>query len=81
MCYEIFGFVENRMKTTAVCLGIVAAGFLSTAAFAQTVQQDQQRDVNQQQRRGMSRTSMDLPTEQREAVRFDQGDRAWMKTR
>ncbi len=37
------------MKTTA-CLGIIAAGFLSTAAFAQTVQQDQQRDVNQQQR-------------------------------
>lgn len=38
------------MKTTAVCLGVIAAGFLSTAALAQTVQQDQQRDVNQQQR-------------------------------
>src|SRR5215467_6496054 len=38
------------MKTTAVCVGVIAAGFLSTAAFAQTVQQDQQRDVNQQQR-------------------------------
>jgi hypothetical protein len=38
------------MKTTAVRLGVIAAGFLSTAAFAQTVQQDQQRDVNQQQR-------------------------------
>ena len=38
------------MKTTAVCLGVIAAGALSTAALAQTVQQDQQRDVNQQQR-------------------------------
>ena len=38
------------MKTTAVCLGVIAAGVLSTAALAQTVQQDQQRDVNQQQR-------------------------------
>jgi hypothetical protein len=38
------------MKRTAVCLGVIAAGFLSTAALAQTVQQDQQRDVNQQQR-------------------------------
>ena len=28
----------------------MVAGFLSTAALAQTVQQDQQRDVNQQQR-------------------------------
>jgi hypothetical protein len=50
MCYENFGNVENSMKTTAVCLGVIAAGFLSTAALAQTVQQDQQRDVNQQQR-------------------------------
>ena len=38
------------MKTTAVCLGVIAAGVLSTAALAQTVQQDQQRDVNQQER-------------------------------
>src|SRR5438105_15753200 len=38
------------MKSTAVCLGFVAAGLLSTAALAQAVQQDQQRDVNQQQR-------------------------------
>jgi hypothetical protein len=38
------------MKVTAVCLGVVVAGILSTAALAQTVQQDQQRDVNQQQR-------------------------------
>ena len=38
------------MKRTAVSLGVIAAGLLSTAAFAQTVQQDQQRDVNQQQR-------------------------------
>jgi hypothetical protein len=38
------------MKRTAVSLGVIAAGFLSTAALAQTVQQDQQRDVNQQQR-------------------------------
>jgi len=38
------------MKATATCLGVIAAGLLSTAALAQTVQQDQQRDVNQQQR-------------------------------
>ena len=38
------------MKTTATYLGVVAAGLMSTAAFAQAVQQDQQRDVNQQQR-------------------------------
>src|SRR6201996_5119020 len=38
------------MKTTTLYLGVIAAGFLSTAAFAQTVQQDQQRDVNQQER-------------------------------
>jgi hypothetical protein len=38
------------MKTTAVCVGVIAAGFLSTAALSQTVPQDQQRDVNQQQR-------------------------------
>ena len=38
------------MKRTAVKLSVIAAGLLSTAAFAQTVQQDQQRDVNQQQR-------------------------------
>ena len=37
------------MKTTAVYLGVIAAA-LSTGAFAQTVQQDQQRDVNQQER-------------------------------
>jgi len=38
------------MKSAAVCLGVIAAGLLSTAATAQAVQQDQQRDVNQQQR-------------------------------
>jgi hypothetical protein len=38
------------MKLTSVSLVIVASTFLSTGAFAQSVQQDQQRDVNQQQR-------------------------------
>lgn len=39
------------MKTTAIYLGVIVTGVLSTAAFAQTVaEQDQQRDVNQQQR-------------------------------
>ncbi len=38
------------MKANGICLGVVMSGLLSTAAFAQTVQQDQQRDVNQQQR-------------------------------
>ena len=38
------------MKATAVYWGVIAAGLLNAAAFAQTVQQDQQRDVNQQQR-------------------------------
>ncbi|MBV8852307.1 MAG: hypothetical protein JOZ93_18575 [Sinobacteraceae bacterium] len=37
------------MKTTAVYAGVITA-LLGTAAFAQNVQQDQQRDVNQQQR-------------------------------
>jgi hypothetical protein len=38
------------MKTTAIYLGVIATGVLSTSVFAQTVQQDQQRDVNQQER-------------------------------
>lgn len=38
------------MKATAVYLGVIAAGFLGGSAFAQTAQQDQQRDVNQQER-------------------------------
>jgi hypothetical protein len=62
MCYEIFGLVENCMKSTAVRLGVIAAGFLSTAAFAQTVQQDQQRDVNQQQRIEQGLKSGELST-------------------
>jgi hypothetical protein len=37
------------MKTTPICLGVIVAGFVSVVS-AQTVQQDQQRDVNQQQR-------------------------------
>jgi hypothetical protein len=62
MCYEIFGLVENCMKSTAVRLGVIAAGFLSTAAFAQTLQQDQQRDVNQQQRIEQGLKSGELST-------------------
>src|SRR6266850_6147533 len=61
MCYEILGLVENCMKSAAVCLGVVAAGFLSTAAVAQTVQ-DQQRDVNQQQRIEQGLKSGELST-------------------
>jgi hypothetical protein len=57
------------MKTTAVRLGVIAAGFLSTAAFAQTVQQDQQRDVNQQQRIEQGLQSGQLST--REAGRLE----------
>lgn len=38
------------MKTTAIAIGLIVAGSLGTAALAQTVQQDQQRDVNQQKR-------------------------------
>lgn len=38
------------MKMSGMCLGVLASGLLNTIAFAQTVQQDQQRDVNQQQR-------------------------------
>src|ERR1700749_5098590 len=38
------------MKKTAVYLIVLATGVVSTAALAQTVQQDQQRDVNQQER-------------------------------
>jgi hypothetical protein len=50
------------MKSTVVCLGVIAAGFLSTAALAQTVQQDQQRDVNQQQRIEQGSKSGELST-------------------
>jgi hypothetical protein len=50
MCYELFSLAENCMKATAVRLGVIAAGFLSMGAFAQAVQQDQQRNVNQQER-------------------------------
>jgi hypothetical protein len=39
------------MKSTAMYLGVIVAGILSTAAGAQTTaEQDQQRDVNQQER-------------------------------
>jgi hypothetical protein len=50
------------MKTTAVYLASVVAGLLSTAALAQTVPQDQQRDVNQQQRIEQGLSSGELST-------------------
>src|SRR4051812_29975485 len=50
------------MKTIAVYLASVVAGFLSTAALAQTVPQDQQRDVNQQQRIEQGLKSGELST-------------------
>jgi hypothetical protein len=50
------------MKSAAVCLGVMAAGFLGTAAVAQTAQQDQQRDVNQQQRIEQGLKSGELST-------------------
>jgi hypothetical protein len=60
------------MKATAACLGIVAAGFLSTAALAQTVQQDQQRDVNQQQRIEQGLQSGQLSTREAGQLERDQ---------
>jgi hypothetical protein len=57
------------MKTTAVYLGVIAAGFLTTSAFAQTVQQDQQRDVNQQGRIEQGLKSGELST--REAGKLE----------
>jgi hypothetical protein len=57
------------MKTTAVHLSVIAAGFLSSAAFAQTLQQDQQRDVNQQQRIEQGLKSGELST--REAGKLE----------
>ncbi|MFL6605322.1 MAG: hypothetical protein ACJ8R9_28860 [Steroidobacteraceae bacterium] len=50
------------MKSAAVCLGVMAAGFLGTAAVAQTAQQDQRRDVNQQQRIEQGLKSGELST-------------------
>jgi len=38
------------MKSIVVYLGVIATGLSGTAAFAQAVQQDQQRNVNQQER-------------------------------
>jgi hypothetical protein len=52
------------MKTITVCLGVLAAGILSTAALAQTVQQDQQRDVNQQERIDQGLKSGQLSTQE-----------------
>ncbi|HUI59746.1 MAG TPA: hypothetical protein VLX90_05965 [Steroidobacteraceae bacterium] len=49
------------MKSTAVCAGVIAA-LLGTAAMAQTVQQDQQRDVNQQERIEQGLKSGELST-------------------
>jgi hypothetical protein len=49
------------MKSTVVCLGVLA-GFMGTAALAQTVQQDQQRDVNQQERIEQGLKSGELST-------------------
>src|SRR5690349_5717747 len=57
------------MKTAAACLGIIAAGCLSTVVLAQTVQQDQQRDVNQQRRIEQGLQSGQLST--REAGRLE----------
>jgi hypothetical protein len=57
------------MKTTAVHLGVVALGLLSASAFAQTLQQDQQRDVNQQQRIEQGLKSGELST--REAGKLE----------
>jgi len=52
------------MKTITVCLGALAAGLLSTAALAQTVPQDQQRDVNQQERIDQGLKSGQLSTQE-----------------
>ena len=38
------------MKTVGICLTVLAGSVLATAAFAQAVPADQQRDVNQQER-------------------------------
>ena len=57
------------MRTTAVYLGVIAAGFLGSGAFAQNVQQDQQRDVNQQERIEQGLKSGELST--REAGKLE----------
>jgi len=38
------------MRKTAIYLGFILTGVMSSATFAQVAQQDQQRDVNQQER-------------------------------
>jgi hypothetical protein len=50
------------MKVTGSFLGVFAAGLLSTGVQAQTVQQDQQRDVNQQERIDQGLKSGELST-------------------
>ena len=60
------------MKTTAVHLSVIAAGFLSSAVFAQTVQQDQQRDVNQQQRIEQGLKSGELSTREAGSLEREQ---------
>ena len=59
------------MKIAHVFIGVVATGLLGSTAFAQEVQQDQQRDVNQQERIEQGLQSGQLST--REAGQLERG--------
>jgi hypothetical protein len=59
------------MKITHAFIGVVASGMLGSTAFAQVVQQDQQRDVNQQERIEQGLQSGELSTH--EAGQLERG--------
>ncbi len=59
------------MKIAGVFIGVVASGLIGNTAFAQAVQEDQQRDVNQQERIEQGLQSGQLST--REAGQLERG--------
>jgi hypothetical protein len=65
-------FLEIIMKTTHIALATAIAGLFSTAAFAQSVASEVERNVNQQQRIEQGLQSGQLTT--REAAKLERGE-------
>ena len=65
-------FLEIIMKTTHIALAVAVASLFSTAAFAQSVASEVERNVNQQQRIEQGLQSGQLTT--REAARLERGE-------
>jgi hypothetical protein len=65
-------FLEIIMKTTHIALAVAVASLFSTAAFAQSVAAEVERNVNQQQRIEQGLQSGQLTT--REAARLERGE-------